>query len=534
MKKYALIFFCFILLVGCSGGSAGDNSSASSPDETNWSLPPSTMTIDQSSFDHHLGELIDEPVIQSFESDGNITMVDVLFATWDRINDCSLVFYLRDNLQDNEDYLVKHDFNASELRSNNWYRFSFSPVRSEKGNTYYVVIKSENASPGNAVTIWASSENDYGNGRLYYKTADETNDIAFRVFTEPAEDSIEYTTWLDITPDYWDRKIYRSRYSNISMSFGDRGIMEGFFYEHFLTYPVEKMYDYFCIPDDLIISYTNDPSDGEPFDSWVRAYSLLWTVDHGLYNNAMDAFLTYRYHVDAGFNPLAYTKGNGIPPRADIEVTHEMNYSNSYIPMRIKIRNRHDRALRYLYVFQDGAYMTQGEANQMDVHQYWDDGEYEYSRVWYIDDLNRNNKNNWVAMYNDRNGKMCAATYAPPESKGIRYHATWNQTWMEINNSLARSVDPFGYQPIQPDWYKFENLLANVDALSSGSRYDNNWKWHGTIIDFGVLQPGEEREQVIVKILFTGYLDRADMHARISNIIQQIPKFDLPEFSLPD
>jgi hypothetical protein len=237
--------------------------------------------------------------------------------------------------------------------------------------------------------------------------------------------------------------------------------------------------------------------------------------------------------VDDGFNALAYTRGNGVPPKADIEITQEMNYVNNYIPMRIKIRNRYDRPLRYLYVFQDGAYMTQGEPNQVDVHQYWDDGEHEYSRVWYIDDLNRSNRNNWVAMYNDRNGKMCAVTYAPPESKGMRYHATWNQTWDEINASLARNVDPFGYQPIRPDWYKFENLLANVDALSFRSRYDNpTWKWHGTVIDFGVLQPDEEREQVIVKIMFTGYRDRADMHAKINEIIQEIPAFDLPDFTL--
>jgi hypothetical protein len=304
--------------------------------------------------------------------------------------------------------------------------------------------------------------------------------------------------------------------------------MEGGFYEHFLTYDYYTGFDYFCIPDDLIISYN------DTFSSWVRAYGLNWQVAHGLLDNKQKAFLRHRYNSGDGYNFLTYdyNKGNGILPPADLTVEHDMTFGENYVPMTITIKNDHSQPLRFIYVFQDGAWMTQDEQNQKDVHQYWDDGDYGFSRVLYLDDSNRSNKNNWVGMYNDNNGGMFAATYAPPESVGIRYHATWSHIWSDITRGVQPNLDPFRYAPITSDWYKYENLLSNIDALNPTSPYNKAfWKWHGTVIDFGDLQPGEERTQIIVKIMFTGYKDRADMHNRINSIIPRIPAFDLPIYN---
>ncbi len=39
-------------------------------------------------------------------------------------------------------------------------------------------------------------------------------------------------------------------------------------------------------------------------------------------------------------------------------------------------------------------------------------------------------------------------------------------------------------------------------------------------------------DMVIVKIMFTGYKDRQDMHKRIESIITHIPEFDIPAYDL--
>ncbi len=255
--------------------------------------------------------------------------------------------------------------------------------------------------------------------------------------------------------------------------------------------------------------------------------------------------------------PLYYTDGSGFnsltpeiliektamePPPVDISVSHELYYKESYVPMKITVRNTYSETLRFIYFLQDGAWMTDQDVSiaQTNVHQYWDDGECNYARLWTIDESNRNNKNNWVGMYNDSNGGIFAATYAPPEADGIRYHATWDdlknvslQSSNFENTLQTQAIDCLldyqldGQQIIQ-DWYKFENLLYYVDTPNENNLYDNyQWKWHGTAIDFGNLNPGEEKTQVIVKIMFTGYQNRQDMHEKVNNIINRIPSYNL-------
>jgi hypothetical protein len=55
---------------------------------------------------------------------------------------------------------------------------------------------------------------------------------------------------------------------------------------------------------------------------------------------------------------------------------------------------------------------------------------------------------------------------------------------------------------------------------------------HATVIDFGKIPPGEERVQIVVKIMFTGYRDREDMHEKVRRIINRIPRFDIPSYDL--
>jgi len=486
-----------------------------------------------------LGEIAGKKkIIQSFVSDKEITMIDILFATYGRNNTKDIFFYLTDDPASGE-YMVSQTVNASTLLNNNWQRFKFSPVKSKKGNKYFIIIESPDSNTGNAVTVWASSDDTLADGDLMIasqKTIEQ--DMYFRVFALSENNGIEYYIWNDLTEDHWNRKIYRSNYNNIAMSFGDMCIMSGFFYEHFWVYDVYKAYDYFCVPDDLLIAY----NDNDHF--WSRCYTLNWKTEHGLLDNNQKAYLTHTYTDGSGFNSLTpeilIEKTAMKPPPVDISVSHELYYKESYVPMKITVRNTYSETLRFIYFLQDGAWMTEQDLSipQANVHQYWDDGECNYARLWTIDESSRNNKNNWVGMYNDSNGGMFAATYAPPESDGIRYHATWDdlknvslQSSNFENILQSQSIDWFldcqlDGQQVIPDWYKFENLLYYVDTPNKNNLYDNyQWKWHGTAIDFGNLNPGEEKTQIIVKIMFTGYRDRQDMYGKIKYIISRIPSF---------
>jgi len=471
-------------------------------------------------------------IVQSFKTDEDNTLsgLDIYFSTFMRANTNNVILTISKKIQSNEFLsLFSTNLEASILKDNHYYRFSLPFLQLNANEEYFISLESTSANYDNSITIWVATNNPYPDGKLYIITGSNTNiyeswDIKFRVLFVAKGTHIEYYTYLYLTKDWWDRKVYRSKYTDIAITFGDSGIMEGYFYEHFFQYNLD-FDDYFCIPDDLIISYnSNTLLNGT--SSWVKAYSLYYETEHGyLDENKKHIIVKHKYINGKGFNPLAKVehKGNGILPEADIEIWHEMYYDKNYVPMYISIRNKSKSKKRFIYVFQDRAWMTDSEIFSMpNVRQYWPDGEYYSTRVWYINEKNRNTKSNWIANYNDRKEKMCAVTYAPPESVGIILHATWNN----LNLSI-KSLDPFGYATKISNWFILENILTNVNALLS-SPYDNtNWKWHGTVIDFGYIEPEQTITQAIVKIMFSKYYNRNDMVNKIWQIINEIPTLNV-------
>lgn len=316
-------------------------------------------------------------------------------------------------------------------------------------------------------------------------------------------------------PELGNRSAYISKKNDISMTFGQPGILEQYFYQNFFTSNFSEPEDYFCIPDDFILAYNQNNSFR------VKALALNWTTYHNLSTDHDKAVLINSFSEKSGFNPfynnssIAYGNSSDwqVPPLT-INIVHELKYDENYVPMKIQVNNTFSEPLRIIYVLQDGAWMTNFKmGNQENVHFYWDDGESDSPRIWIIDKENRKNKNNWVGMYCDNNGGMFAGIYSPPESTGIVEHVTWNIFWMIGDFPSVKSMD---------------NILKGVygEPIRKGHENDNG-KFHGTIIDFGTVRPGEEKEQIIVKIMFTGYSNRTDMHNRINEIIERIPEYQL-------
>ncbi|MDA8240165.1 MAG: hypothetical protein M0Z67_07315 [Nitrospiraceae bacterium] len=510
-------------------------------------------------FNSHAGEICgDTRVVKQFSSAYDIAEIDIMFATFGRNNTKDVIFRLKDDLSSKTD-LVYRRVNAAEMKNDEWHRFSFMPVHSKIGNKYYIVIESPASSAGDAVTVRTWHSAGGVRGGMTINGMSKGDDLTFEVFTSQIDENydsgkdivfkvhttresllktppkIEYYNWEFA----FNRKVYRSRATDISMTFGGESVNDVPFYENFLSYDVDKWYDYFCLPDDVIIAYN------ERIAFIVRADALKWDVSHGLVNDGVKAFLTYFYKEAYGLRQaaevdLAAKIAGWKAPPASISVTHEMYYNKNYVPMMISIRNTFKDPLHYIYIFQDGSWLSEGAQSQQHVRQYWDDGEYDYPRVWRIDETNRYRKNNWMGMYNDLNGGMFAGTYAPSESKGVRLHATWDSERPHMSHGalVVPYLDEFfGHKDAttywKDGWYKLENILSHIDTPNTYKKYENPYgKIHGTVIDFGTIPSGEERSQVLVKIMFTGYKDREDMHRRIREIIEQIPTFEIPSYGL--
>lgn len=327
------------------------------------------------------------------------------------------------------------------------------------------------------------------------------------------ESKIEYLIW----PEYGNRSVLRSKSNNIAFTWGHEGLSQQFFYNNIFTYNLSNPEDYFCVPDDYIFAYGTNSSYR------VKAVALNWSTDYRLINSGETAVINTVYQGN-GFQPFAsvenaddgnITISNWTVPPLDMTITHMMNYDESFVPMTITVKNKGSKPLRVIYVFQDGAWMTSFKyGNQDGVYQYWPDGANEHPRLWNIADENRNRTDNWVGMYDDLDGGMFAGTYAPPQSDGVRFHATW----------VATTTGEWGaYIGSNPSVFGMDNILLGINVPNDSISYNNaECKLHGTLIDFGVIDPGEEASQSIVKIMFTGYTDREDMRDRLDAIIQNI------------
>ena len=152
--------------------------------------PPELIEVyNQSKNDISVGEIYGSKKIgQTFNADHKIlSAIEVLLATFNRVNEGSIVFHLRDSLK-SEDNMVWYNVNMSEIQDNTFFRFSIPKIRNYKGEKvlfskkkkYYFYLESPKAEPGNAISIWSSSKNLYKNGEKIINGVSSQGDLVFK------------------------------------------------------------------------------------------------------------------------------------------------------------------------------------------------------------------------------------------------------------------------------------------------------------------------------------------------------------------
>ena len=97
--------------------------------------PPSiTEVVNQSHNDIPVGEIHGHTKIgQTFEVEHeDLSAIEVLLATFNRENEGTFVFHLREDLKSNDD-LVVYNGQMREVQDNSYFRFSFPKIENVKG-----------------------------------------------------------------------------------------------------------------------------------------------------------------------------------------------------------------------------------------------------------------------------------------------------------------------------------------------------------------------------------------------------------------
>lgn len=107
------------------------------------------------------------PLGQTFVAPGDeLSGVAFLLATYDRVNRGPLRFHLFQGGPDGEE-VATGEVEMSAVEDNRWKVFTFPPISRSLGKTYYAYLESPEASPGNAITAWISSQSAYAPGTIH-------------------------------------------------------------------------------------------------------------------------------------------------------------------------------------------------------------------------------------------------------------------------------------------------------------------------------------------------------------------------------
>lgn len=146
-------------------------------------IDPAPMIM-QGKLNQSIDEIYGEKVVgQSFVATADkLTRVDVMLATFARNNTKDVIFKMRE-AGSTED-IVNTTVNAEIIKDNSYFSFVFDPILESKGKSYVFYISSPESVPGNAITIWYSTEDVYSGGTTILNNNPFQGDLSFRTYVK--------------------------------------------------------------------------------------------------------------------------------------------------------------------------------------------------------------------------------------------------------------------------------------------------------------------------------------------------------------
>lgn len=153
---------------------------------------------DLDSINHvHLGELQPETCIdQTFKMSGDILdSIEIKAGTFERINDCTLAISLIE--RDSQESICDWILGAEEIEDNVALLLELQePWQGGVGTEVCLHIEIPDAEIGNSITLWASSDDFYPEGKLYIEEVEQGGDLWFQVHQHVKDNRIKFTKIL--------------------------------------------------------------------------------------------------------------------------------------------------------------------------------------------------------------------------------------------------------------------------------------------------------------------------------------------------
>ena len=115
----------------------------------------------------------------------NLNRIDVKLATFGRENHLPLVFHLRrGSLDEANSDIVTLKVQPSQVADDSFYSFTFPVIPDSQGQMFYFYIQSPRSMPGDAFTIWATSDDAYPEGTRTLNGKPAPGDLCFVAYSD--------------------------------------------------------------------------------------------------------------------------------------------------------------------------------------------------------------------------------------------------------------------------------------------------------------------------------------------------------------
>jgi hypothetical protein len=130
----------------------------------------------------------------------NLYRIDLGTATYARTNSAAVVFHLQASPQATTD-IVSATLAGPEIQNDRPTVFEFAPLADSEGQNYYFYIESPEATPGNAITVYANALDQYPDGMAHRNGRAVAGDLAFTAYSR------EVFTLSGILSDFASRAV---------------------------------------------------------------------------------------------------------------------------------------------------------------------------------------------------------------------------------------------------------------------------------------------------------------------------------------
>ena len=158
-----ILYLAFICLSGCTLNS---NTAQQEKATGLWDELISGMSFGQSFISVH----------------DNLYRIDLSTATYSRVNSAPVIFSLKNDPQDIAT-ILSIELTGSEIQNDRPTSIIFPPIPDSAGKSFYFSIESPDATPGNAITVYANEKNQYADGSAYQNNHMVSGDLVFTAYS---------------------------------------------------------------------------------------------------------------------------------------------------------------------------------------------------------------------------------------------------------------------------------------------------------------------------------------------------------------